>query len=73
MDFERAAIKTLFYDYPVEHAVQVIENGDEGYMKVFPQIARWRDPAFTISEMDALKRRVVASCEKDNAENILNR
>ncbi|MDD5990062.1 MAG: hypothetical protein PUC34_02200 [Paludibacteraceae bacterium] len=71
MDFERAAIKTLFYDYPVEHAVQVIENGDEGYMKVFPQIARWRDPAFTISEMDALKRRAVASCEKDNAENIL--
>ena len=71
MDFERAKIKALFYDYPVEYAVDVIRRGDEGYMNVFSQIARWREQSFTISEMDALKRQIANDSEKDNAENIL--
>ena len=71
MDFERASIKTLFYDYPVEYAVRVIENGDVGYMDVFHQIARWRESAFTISEMDALRRHIAAKSINDNAESIL--
>ena len=61
MDFERAEIKTLFYDYPVEQAVSVILNthgSHADYLETFPQIARWRESAFTISEMQALKRKI---------------
>ena len=61
MDFERAEIKTLFYDYPVEQAVNVILNthgSHADYLEVFPQIARWRESAFTLSEMQALKRKI---------------
>lgn len=71
MDFERAKIKALFYDYPVEHAVDVTRKGNEGYLNVFSQIARWREQAFSISEMEALKRQIASNCEKDNAENLL--
>ena len=71
MDFERATIKTLFYDYPVEHAVKIIREGDKGYLDVFPLVARWRETAFSMSEMDALKRRIVDANKTDNAESIL--
>jgi hypothetical protein len=61
MDFERAEIKTLFYDYPVEQAVNVMLNthgSHADYLETFPQIARWRESAFSISEMQALKRKI---------------
>ena len=74
MDFERAKLKALFYDYPVEQAVNVIMNKgvySEDYLDVFPQIARWRETAFTISELQALKRQITPTNE-DSTENILN-
>ncbi len=74
MDFERAKLKALFYDYPVEQAVNVIMHKgvySEDYLDVFPQIARWREPAFTISEMKALQRQI-NNTEEDSTENILN-
>lgn len=73
MDFERVKLKTLFYDYPVEQAVNVILKTGvycEDYLDVFPQIARWREPAFTLSEMQALKRQM-SNMRQDCTENIL--
>lgn len=53
MDFERASIKALFYDYPVETAVKAIEqswNSKDDYLDILPQLVRWREDAFTTTE-----------------------
>ena len=59
MDFERDAIQTLFYDFPIELAVQILEEKNpvrkdflHGY---FSDITRWRNSAFTISEWKMLE------------------
>lgn len=55
MDFERAVIKSLFYDYPIESAVQAImelrnvPQKDE-FISILPQLVRWREQAFTTTE-----------------------
>lgn len=71
MDFERAKIKALFFDFPVEHAVKVIREGKGGFVGAIPQIARWREQAFTITELEALKRQILSGQMKDDAENLL--
>lgn len=53
MDFERASIKALFYDYPVEAVVKAIEDArrnKDDYMDILPQLVRWREDAFTTTE-----------------------
>ena len=53
MDFERASIKALFYDYPVEAVVKAIEDArrnKDGYIDILPQLVRWREDAFTTTE-----------------------
>jgi adenosine deaminase len=55
MDFERAAIKTLFYDYPVETAMKELLSNNDSYMDIFSDITRWRNSAFTVSEWNLLK------------------
>ena len=71
MDFERAKIKALFYDFPVEHAVKVIRDGKGGFVNAIPQIARWREQAFTITELEALKRQILSGQKRDDVENLL--
>ena len=71
MDFERAKIKALFYDFPVEHAVKVIQEGKGGFVNSIPQIARWREQAFTITEFEALTRQILSEQKKDDVENLL--
>lgn len=56
MDFERSAIKTLFYDFPIETAVTILENKPIKFLKdYFSDITRWRDTAFTVSEWKMLE------------------
>lgn len=53
MDFERASIKALFYDYPIEAVIKVIEDAQrhkDGYLDILPQLVRWREDAFTTTE-----------------------
>lgn len=57
MDFERIGIKTLFYDFPVEIAVERIQKKDSaGFLKDFLCIARKVDISFTESEIELLQR-----------------
>ncbi len=60
MDFERTAIKTLFYDFPIELAVQLLENKQparqEFLRDYFSDITRWRSSAFTVSEWKMLEK-----------------
>ncbi len=56
MDFERSAIKTLFYDFPVETALQILEDKKIDFLKdYFSDITRWRDTTFTVSEWRMLE------------------
>ena len=58
MDFERAAIKALFYDYPIEEAVRALDVSKERlrdvYTDILPQLVRWREQAFTMTEADLI-------------------
>lgn len=54
MDFERASIKALFYDYPIEAIVKAIEKSrnlrKDDFLDILPQLVRWREGAFTTTE-----------------------
>ena len=60
MDFERSAIKTLFYDFPIELAVKLLENNQperQDFLRdYFSDITRWRSSAFTVSEWKMLEK-----------------
>ena len=75
MDFERASIKALFYDYPVEAVVKAIEDtrgSKDGYIDILPQLVRWREDAFTTTEarlMGNLAQDLWMNLDKQNAIN----
>lgn len=55
MDFERATLKALFYDYPIEAAVKALRKsetfgGKDNYLDRLPEFMRWREQAFTTTE-----------------------
>lgn len=61
MDFERATIKALFYDYPIEAAIRAVEEsqrigGKDGFMDILPQLVRWREESFTTTEARLMDR-----------------
>lgn len=56
MDLERAILRTLFYDYPIEVAVRGINNislrrEENEFLIALPQVIRWTQPEFSISEL----------------------
>jgi len=54
MDFERATIKALFYDYPIETALEVLNTAEKKekdvFLDILPQLLRWREQSFTTTE-----------------------
>lgn len=73
MDFERASIKALFYDYPVEAVVKAIEQGHrfkDDFLDILPQLVRWREDAFTTTEarlMENLAQDIWMRLDEQNA------
>lgn len=73
MDFERASIKALFYDYPIETVVKAIEDArrnKDGYIDILPQLVRWREDAFTTTEarlMENLAQDIWMHLDETNA------
>ena len=60
MDFERATLRALFYDYPIETAVKVIKDSRDiakrdVFMDILPQLVRWRETSFTTTEARLLQ------------------
>lgn len=55
MDLERATLRTLFYDYPIEVAMQHIASIQRGekdlFLNDFPQIIRWTESQYSVSEL----------------------
>lgn len=75
MDFERASIKALFYDYPVEAVVKAIEDArrsKDDYIDILPQLVRWREDAFTTTEARLMENLSQDIWMNLNSENALN-
>lgn len=61
MDLERATLKTLFYDYPIEVAMRHIAGlshatKDNNLLTEFPQVIRWSEKQFSISELRMVEK-----------------
>lgn len=73
MDFERASIKALFYDYPIEAVVKAIKDArrsKDDYIDILPQLVRWREGAFTTTEarlMENLSQDIWMNLNSENA------
>lgn len=62
MDIERGILKSLFYDYPIDALVRLLDkhNGFVGdtFMELVPQLLRWRERCFTNTETTLMKLRL---------------
>ena len=56
MDFIRAAIKGLFYLYPVERVAECITRSDDtSFISGLKEVLRWDNPQFTTTEIGILE------------------
>lgn len=55
MDLERATLRTLFYDYPIEiamhHIASFLRGEKDSFLTDFPQIIRWTESQYSVSEL----------------------
>lgn len=55
MDLERATLRTLFYDYPIEvamrHIASFLRGEKDSFLSDFPQIIRWTESQYSVSEL----------------------
>ena len=55
MDLERATLRTLFYDYPIElamrHIASYLRGENDSFLSDFPQIIRWTESQYSVSEL----------------------
>lgn len=58
MDYIRASVKALFYDYPVDSAIDTVITGSPLPTSLFPRLVNLRDNALTQAQSDALRKRV---------------
>lgn len=60
MDIERGILKALFYDYPVESVVRILQDSNmkqakDVYTDILPLLMRWRQDTFTTTEVGLMK------------------
>ena len=56
MDFIRAAIKGLFYKFPIERAVSCLNSvKDDMFLNSLKEVLRWENPQFTTTETGILE------------------
>ncbi len=58
MDFIRASVKALFYDYPVDTAIQIVITGYPLLTGVFPQLVNARERNYTQASVEALRMKL---------------
>ncbi len=73
MDLERATLRTLFYDYPIElamrHIASFLRGEKDSFLSDFPQIIRWTEPQYSVSEL-RLVRKMLAHEAKETRKSI---
>lgn len=55
MDFIRASVKALFYDYPVDIAIQIVTTGSLSLTGEFTKLVNARERCYTHASMEALR------------------
>ena len=58
MDFIRASVKALYYDYPVNTAIQIVATGSASLMGEFTRIVNAREKRYTQACLQALQKKV---------------
>lgn len=58
MDFIRASVKALFYDYPVDSAIEILHSGAPLLINLFPRLVNVRDTTYTQANTEALRKRL---------------
>lgn len=58
MDYIRASVKALFYDYPVDSTIDTIITGSPLPTSLFPRLVNLRDTALTKAQSEALRKRL---------------
>lgn len=60
MDLERATLRTLFYDYPIEvamrHIASFLHGEKDSFLSDFPQIIRWTESQYSVSELRLVEK-----------------
>lgn len=58
MDFIRASVKALFYDYPVDIAIQIVTTGSPSLTGIFTKLVNARERWYTQANMEALRMKL---------------
>lgn len=58
MDYIRASVKALFYDYPVDSAIDAVITGSPLPTSLFPRLVNLRDTTLTQAKSEALRKRL---------------
>lgn len=58
MDFIRASVKALFYDYPVDIAIQIVTTGSPSFIGEFTKLVNARERCYTHASMEALRMKL---------------
>lgn len=58
MDIDRGILKALFYDYPVDALVRLLDSHDmqhDVFLDIMPQLMQWSKPEYTYTEANLLR------------------
>lgn len=60
MDFERNILKAMFFDYPVDHVIDLLDRKasnafEDIYLDVLPQLVEWQAKEYTYTEANLLR------------------
>ncbi len=58
MDFIRASVKALFYDYPVDTAIQIVTTGSPSLTGEFTKLVNARERCYTQACMETLRMKL---------------
>ena len=68
MDIDRGIIKALFYDYPVDELVRLLDNLHDMqydvYLDILPQLMQWSKPEYTYTEANLLRIQTAEEWQK---------
>lgn len=69
MDLERGIIKALFYDFPLERFVDIVEKKDNNsFFATIPHLMKWDMPAFDKKELQQTLKTYIRQWQKDYSD-----
>lgn len=72
MDINRGILKALFYDYPVDALVHLLDSRDiqhDVFLDIMPQLMQWSKPEYTYTEANLLRLQTGAKWQNTLSHN----